>query len=60
MKTFDPALVQAGKMSHALDEIRQALVHEDSKLFGEACERLLAAKYRYDREIERKCLEATE
>lgn len=57
-KKIDPALLQAGKMSRAIDCIRTALNEEDHIDFGRACTELLRAKILYDREIEERAKNA--
>lgn len=49
----DEALLQAGRMSNAVDKMKTALKEEDANCFGKACAQLLRAKVAYDREIER-------
>lgn len=56
--TLDPALVESGRMSHAIDRITQALQHGTPEEFGRACEDLLRAKRKYDREIENRAMKS--
>ncbi len=53
-RQYDRALVEAGRMSFAIDSISAALQAGDSRAFGAACENLLHAKIKYDQEIVKK------
>jgi hypothetical protein len=51
---YDKALVEAGRMSFAIDRISAALQAGDPRAFGAACENLLHAKIKYDQEMLKK------
>lgn len=57
-KTLDPALVESGRMSHAIDRITRALQYGTPEEFGLACEDLLRAKRKYDQEIENRAMKS--
>ena len=43
-------------MSNAIDKARAALNAENANDFGVACTQLLDAKFKYDREIDRRAM----